>query len=400
MGALPEEDQSSRVMLLSADCHAGPRVKQFREFLDPEFRQAFDEYAAAVSVLEEAPLHTSDDLAEATRGQLRLERDHVAGLADPSARVSDLDADGIAAEIIFPQGSVPFHRYPPQAQAPARSVTNHFDPRLRRAGVRAYNRWLAEFCAANTGRHLGIAVVPIDDVAAAVQEVEWARDAGLRSVSLPPISDAYPHYNDACYEPFWEACAVLNMPLQAHGASTVWYGTGPDHYALTLAECDFFTRRSLWFLIFSGVFDRHPDLNLVFTEQRAGWVVQTLADMDSIYEFQPSGLQQILAQRPSWYFAAELLHRREFPVPRRVCPARPHRSRPDHVGIGLSAHGRHVAGHDGQPANDVRRRSGRRNACHGRLERCRALRRRPRQPPASRRPNRTIRSRDIEAARR
>ena len=182
-------------------------------------------------------------------------------------------------------------------------MTNHFDPRLRRAGVRAYNRWLAEFCAANTGRHLGIAVVPIDDVAAAVQEVEWARDAGLRSVSLPPISDAYPHYNDACYEPFWEACAVLNMPLQAHGASTVWYGTGPDHYALTLAECDFFTRRSLWFLIFSGVFDRHPDLNLVFTEQRAGWVVQTLADMDSIYEFQPSGLQQILAQRPSWYFA-------------------------------------------------------------------------------------------------
>ena len=67
MGALPEEDQSSRVMLLSADCHAGPRVEQFREFLDPEFRQAFDEYAAAVSVLEEAPLHTSDDLAEATR---------------------------------------------------------------------------------------------------------------------------------------------------------------------------------------------------------------------------------------------------------------------------------------------------------------------------------------------
>ena len=52
---------------------------------------------------------------------------------------------------------------------------------------------------------------------------------------------------------------------------------------MMLAELDWLGRRGLWQLIFGGVFERHPRLRLVFTEQRAAWVRTTLADLDSIW---------------------------------------------------------------------------------------------------------------------
>ena len=230
------------------------------------------------------------------------ERDAVVGQWDPEVRLRDLEADGVAAEVVFPQGSVPFHKYPanttvaPDLEFPA-------DLELQKAGCRAYNRWLAELCSAHPGRTVGVAVVPIRDLESAIAEVEWAREAGLSSVSLPPISDAFPMYNDPVYERFWAACAAAEMPLNVHGASGQCYGTGPETLAIMFAECDFFNRRALWFLTFSGVFERHPGLQLVFTEQRAGWVAPTLDLLDSIHGTPISGIAAVLPRRPSEYFA-------------------------------------------------------------------------------------------------
>ena len=37
---------SDRLVLVSADCHAGPLPDQAREYVDPAFRDAFDEWLA------------------------------------------------------------------------------------------------------------------------------------------------------------------------------------------------------------------------------------------------------------------------------------------------------------------------------------------------------------------
>jgi hypothetical protein len=71
------------------------------------------------------------------------------------------------------------------------------------------------------------------------------------------------------------------------------------------AECDFLNRRALWHLIFSGVLERHPGLELAFTEQRAGWVLPTLRDLDSIFDTPNSGIRATLPSRPSEYFARQ-----------------------------------------------------------------------------------------------
>ena len=299
------EAPSSPLVLVSADCHAGPPLEVLGTYVDPRHADEFTEYLARTKAYDDdvAAIFAGRGAASFTEmHQVFVERDSVEGLHDPDQHLRDLEADGVVADVIFPQGVIPFADYPSQpGMLPA--IGYRASPELAAAGCRAYNRWLAEFCGANPGRHAGVGVMPIRDVDAAVREVEWAHAAGLHAMSLPPISEHYPYFNDPRYEPIWAACARLDLPLDTHGASTRFYGHGADSLPISLAEVDFFGRRALWFLIFSGVFERHPNLRMVFTEQRAGWVVPTLEYLDDIYRSPIAGIATTLPRSPSDYFA-------------------------------------------------------------------------------------------------
>ena len=80
------------------------------------------------------------------------------------------------------------------------------DLELIRAGYRIYNRWLADFVSVQPERHIGLAYVPSWDIDLAVQEVEWAAEAGLRGVNLPAGRRGIREYDDPLWEPFWSAC--------------------------------------------------------------------------------------------------------------------------------------------------------------------------------------------------
>ncbi|MBM3659007.1 MAG: amidohydrolase [Actinobacteria bacterium] len=298
-------DESSRLVLFSADCHAGPELDALGPYVDPRHAGDFADYLALTRAYDAEIAEMFAGRREAAYEEIHrvfIERDTVPGLADPAEHLRDLEADGVVGDVIFPQGVVPFADYPsqPGMLPPIGYVAT---PELHAAGCRAYNRWLAEFCSHNPGRHAGVGVMPIRDVDAATREIEWCHGAGLRGMSLPPVSEAHPYFNDPRYEPIWATCARLDLPLSAHGASTRFYGHGPDSLPIALAEVDFFGRRALWFLIFSGVFERHPGLRMVFTEQRAGWVSPTLAYLDDIYRSSVAGIARALPRSPSDYFA-------------------------------------------------------------------------------------------------
>jgi len=298
-------DAASRLVLFSADCHAGPDLGHLGTYVERRHQDAFADYLERTERYDAEVADLFAGRRDASYEEMHkvfIERDAVSGLADPDEHLRDLEADGVVGDVIFPQGVVPFADYPsqPGMLPPIGYVAT---PELHAAGCRAYNRWLAEFCGANPGRHAGVGVMPIRDVDAAVREIEWCKEAGLHGMSLPPISDHYPYFNDPRYEPIWAACAHADLSLSAHGASTRFYGHGPDSMPIALAEVDFFGRRSLWFLIFSGVFERHPGLRMVFTEQRAGWVVSTLAYLDDIYRSPVSRISSLLPRPPSSYFA-------------------------------------------------------------------------------------------------
>jgi predicted TIM-barrel fold metal-dependent hydrolase len=295
---------TQRLMVVSADGHAGPLPPGYRPFVDRAHLERFDEYVRMIdeydAALPEKPRATHPFTAMAD------ERNRMSGLWDPAVRVRDMDLDGIAAEVVFPQGSIPFAPYPALSDPRRPRIAFDSDVELLRAGSRIYNRWLADLCAANPGRHAGIAVVPIRDVQATVAEVYWAREAGLQGgISLPPISIDYPMYNDSVYDPFWAACQDTAMPLNIHGGGgNPFYGSGPDSIALILAESDFWSRRAIAFLIFGGVFDRFPGLTAAVTETRAGWVPSYFGMLDTIYHSPTTIMSQVLRKKPSAYFAS------------------------------------------------------------------------------------------------
>jgi predicted TIM-barrel fold metal-dependent hydrolase len=293
--------ETDRIAIVSADCHAGPdRMSDYRPYLDPAHRAAYDDYLALIDAYEAT---SPSGLTRGGAGAVGGEE----GLWDMAVRERCLDADGICAEVIYAQGSIPFGRYP--AVGGAAAVEFRAAPDQLAAGCRAYNRWLADFCAGDPGRHLGIARIPLPDVEAAVAEVRFAREAGLRGgVFLPPLSQGdMPLYNDPCYAPLWTACADLQAPLNMHGGANLSYGGGPEAYALVLAETDWFSRRGAAHLVFSGVFERHPGLHLAITEQRAHWIAPLLAEWDSIYlSIRNEELRRRLPRRPSDYFRSNV----------------------------------------------------------------------------------------------
>src|SRR5882762_6471088 len=167
-----------RYLVISSDCHAGLPNEQYREWLDPEYRDAFDQSLADRARMMEL----------AQRGILNEEfaeewhHDNEEGLRggwDASRRDKELDADGVVGEVIFPDADA----VGAGASAPfgaGLGQSGDLDPTLLMAGARAHNRWLAELCAGSPERRAGVAIVPIlHDIDAGVAEIRRARESGL-----------------------------------------------------------------------------------------------------------------------------------------------------------------------------------------------------------------------------
>jgi predicted TIM-barrel fold metal-dependent hydrolase len=293
------------LVIVSADCHIGPRlVEDLRPLCPPALLDRFDAYVAdpARSPGRYVPQQGSDD------GVLAPWRNRwTDGHHDPAARRRDLDAEGIAAEIIFhgSQNDEPIPFQTSMLGAPA-------DPDLAAAGIRIYNRWLADVCAAAPHRHVGLAHLPMWDVELAVAELEWAAEAGLRGVNFPAPRPWIRPYNDRAWEPLWEASAAHRMPLTTHsGAGDPAMYRGPELVALMSIESGgWFSRRAAHILILAGVFERHPDLTLVLTEQPGEWWPYLCRELDSVHKAMAPTNEAFAAQVPR--LPSEYLHRNVF----------------------------------------------------------------------------------------
>jgi predicted TIM-barrel fold metal-dependent hydrolase len=197
-----------------------------------------------------------------------------------------MESDGIVGEVLFPNTVPPFY--------PATSLKAHVPPsdphalELRWAGLRAHNRWLADFCAATPGRRAGIAQILLADVDAAVDEIRWAHGAGLTGGVLlpgaPPGAGLPPLYSPV-YEPIWQVCEDLGMPVNHHSGSAVPpMDDTPVDNVVFLLEVTWWAHRAFMHLVFGGVLERHPSLQLVLTEQGTGWIPDELARLDYFFE--------------------------------------------------------------------------------------------------------------------
>ncbi|MDJ0344844.1 amidohydrolase family protein [Streptomyces sp. H10-C2] len=254
-----------RYTVISADCHAGADLLDYRPYLASGQHETFDAWAATY-------VNPYQDLIapEASRNW------------DSGRRLAELEADGIVAEVVFPNTVPPF--FPSGSLLAPAPSKEEFE--LRWAGLRAHNRWLADFCAQAPGRRAGVAQILLNDVDAAVREVRWAKEHGLAGgILLPgaPPGSGVPELYSAVYDPLWAVCAELDVPVNHHGGSaSPPLGDEPAARAVFMVETTWFSHRALWHLMFGGAFRRHPGLRLVLTEQGSGWIPGVL-DMLEYY---------------------------------------------------------------------------------------------------------------------
>ena len=333
------ERSDERYVVVSTDSHVGPSVKeQLRPYCEAKHLEDFDRFVSemeAAGLLAWRSSEAGKDGEDESwtmgkpRGRLGttqakefgkvagirnadqvdprfLQRSYehslVPGLQDHAARLADMDRAGVAASVIYHGGlngqSIPFSTTGLIAWGHSRY--NDLEP----AGVRIYNRWLADFVAEAPERHAGIAHIPISDLDACVREVEWAAEHGLRGINLPAPRSDIPMLNEPEWEPLFAICEEAGMSLNTHGGGGEHYPfKGPGAQAMYMMETTWRTRRGVWVMILAGVFTRHPGLKLVITEQWMDWAPQVMHDMDGLFHG-PSGasLRNALGKPPSDYF--------------------------------------------------------------------------------------------------
>jgi predicted TIM-barrel fold metal-dependent hydrolase len=266
----------TRHVVISADCHGGADLTQYRDYLDSAFIEDFDRWAAGFAVPYE-------DM----KGQDGSRN------WDSARRLAELESDGIVAELLYPNTVPPFFSTSSLASSQD-SVADAADLWRRWAGLKAHNRWLAEFCQDAPGRRAGVFQVMLHDIDAAVAEVRWARDSGLTGGVLlpgaPPGSGVPPLYCHSYYDELWSVCEELEVPVNCHGG-----GAGPRTGSLA-ADDMFFLLDLRWWdinrfrqLFLGGVLDRHPGLRVVFTESGIGWIPRELRTMDRLFDSMRTG---------------------------------------------------------------------------------------------------------------
>jgi predicted TIM-barrel fold metal-dependent hydrolase len=275
-----------RQIVVSADGHCGADLIGYKPYLEARYHEGFDAWAATFH----------DAWAE----EIDQDRDanNRAGVASSAAPVNwdstlrdrHNDDQGVAAEVLFPNTAPPFY---PSGALTSPSPRNAEELELRTAGLRAHNRWLADFCSESPDRRAGFAQVFLDDVDAAIAEARWAKEAGLRGVLLPADHVLkmeglyYPRY-----EPLWATCAELELPVHKHAATPIEnvYDGGPGSQLVSFVEIQFYAGRAMSHLIFAGVFERHPELKFVTTEiASATEVARSLATMDMMAKLRDMG---------------------------------------------------------------------------------------------------------------
>lgn len=201
------------------------------------------------------------------------------GTYDVKDRIDDMNADGVLASICFPT-------FPHFA---GNRLFASSDKQLARAVISAYNDWhLDEWCASAPGRFIPLAILPLWDVQASVEELKRVAAKGCRTVTFPdnPAAVGLPSIHLGYWDPLWAAAVEHQIVINCHIGSGAqashssmdspidsWIVTMPMAIAGAAAD---------W--LFSPVFKKFPDLRLSLAEGGIGWIPYLLERADFVYK--------------------------------------------------------------------------------------------------------------------
>lgn len=201
---------------------------------------------------------------------------------DPEDRLQALDTDGVDAEVLFQRDTGFF---------------DIGDADFELDVVRASNDTMTDWTRVSD-RYLPLVLVPyLSGVETMAREIERAVvKGGLRGVNITgQMHGSLPHLTDPYWDPVWDACQQLEVPVNFHGSAGIdvgvgkregrWSGYTPrqGHSASVTTSC-VTPAQIIPQLIFCGVTERFPHLKIVFAEAGIGGFTHAAAICDHEWE--------------------------------------------------------------------------------------------------------------------
>ena len=290
-------------ILITADTHAGGSHAQYREYLDPKYRDQFDEWRGGYK-----------NPSQEHYGEKKLRN------WDLEIRTKDQNSQGVVGEVVFPNTVPPFFKKSIVTAQPP--VPEAYE--LCLAGIRAHNRWLKDFCSDDPDRRAGVGLILPNDLDQAIKDIEFIAKANLRGGVLLPLIPPDCDWLHPLYDPAWDKvfAAIQDHDLvinQHSGQGSPRYGESLVGEALWISEVTFYCQAGLRHLLMSGVFERFSGLKYILTESGCSWVPPMLAQLDGIHlgiqhgaigemhyegEWVLKELPSVYAQRNCWYGAS------------------------------------------------------------------------------------------------
>jgi predicted TIM-barrel fold metal-dependent hydrolase len=216
---------------------------------------------------------------------------------DPAARIADLAADGVDAEILFPNKGLTIWATP--------------DAKFSHLMCKAYNEWAWETFADFNDQLIPMACIAPGALEESIGEINRCAKLGFKGLSLPckprwgaPDHKA-PNYNLPEFDPLWACIADVNLPITFHVSTgrdprtSRGNGGAVINYAVHSLSP---TMEPIANLCASGVLDRFPTIKFGTIEAGIGWVAWALAALDEAYKKHHMWVRPKLKALPSDYF--------------------------------------------------------------------------------------------------
>jgi predicted TIM-barrel fold metal-dependent hydrolase len=187
-------------------------------------------------------------------------------LADPQARIADMDRMGIDAQMLFPS-----------------TLYAHMtsDPGFEAALYRAYNRYVARQCRAAPERLKWSGLLPLREQGQAFEALEEMQSLGARAVVVFGTAGER-MLSDPAFLPVWDEFARSRLPLCVHMGMSYppLARLGQSIYDGHIIGMSLPAQLAFMALIGHGMLDRYDGLKVAFLEFGAEWIFYMVARMD------------------------------------------------------------------------------------------------------------------------
>lgn len=288
-------------MIIDGDQHIHEPRSMWRERIDPAFREDAlaiedDERGWAWLTWRGRRLYLAEvqrpgragEIGEArqrlARGETPLERYDEAlppAYTDPKARVAALDEWNIDACVCFPNFGLLWEDMLAS------------DPPVRRANLRAWNRWAAEVAAEGSGRLHPVAHLVLDDDTWVAEELRALERAGIRLAMVAPAPAGGRALSEPALDALWAAFVHHGVSPVFHVGGfrkpfdPVWYAADPEPVDKVLDSALLWVPAALALAAMAvhGTFERHPGLRVGVVELTAHWLPPFLLMLDGGFGF-------------------------------------------------------------------------------------------------------------------